>query len=180
LPIGDVVQGSFRGGPPRPSVPHIAQGRAARTTGPTLSLPPALAGSMRQGGQPLPAAVQRKMETAFGSSFGDVRVHVGREAPSIGALAFTCGNHLYFAPGQYDPQSPHGQRLLGHELAHVVQQRAGRVRNPLGSGIAIIQEPGLEAEAERMGLRAARSRSDPGLLQPPVQARQAARYRQGR
>jgi hypothetical protein len=151
----DVVQGSFRGGSLRPSVPHVAQGRTARTAGPALSLPPALACSMGQGGQRLPAAVQRKMETAFGTSFDDVRVHVGREAPAIGALAFTCGNHLYFAPGQYDPQAPHGQRLLGHELAHVVQQRAGRVRNPSGCGIAIIQEPGLEAEAERMGLRAA-------------------------
>src|SRR5690606_27769182 len=54
----------------------------------------------------------------------------------------------------YNPHSAHGQRLLGHELAHVVQQRAGRVRNPFGSGTAVVQDPALEAEAERMGVRA--------------------------
>ena len=62
---------------------------------------------------------------------------------------------LYFAPGQYNPQTSQGQQLLGHELTHVVQQRAGRVRNPLGSGVAVVQDPALEAEAERMGQRAA-------------------------
>ena len=45
--------------------------------------------------------------------------------------------------------------MLGHELTHVLQQRAGRVRNPMGTGVAVVQDPALEAEAERMGLRAA-------------------------
>ena len=82
------------------------------------------------GGQPLPPAVQQKMETVFGTSFKDVRVHVGPQAQQIGAVAFTLGSNLYFAPGQYNPNSQHGQRLIGHELAHVVQQRAGRVLLP--------------------------------------------------
>ncbi len=104
-------------------------------------------------GQPLPPAVQRKMESVFGASFADVRVHVGPQAAAIGAMAFTFGSSIYFAPGQYEPHGPHGQRLLGHELTHVVQQRSGRVRNPFGSGVAVVQDPGLEAEAERMSLR---------------------------
>ena len=103
------------------------------------------------GGQPPPQAVRVKMERLFNTSFADVRVHVGHEASSIGALAFTHGTDLYFAPGQYNPQSTQGQQLLGHELTHVVQQRAGRVRNPLGTGVAVVQDPALEAEAERMG-----------------------------
>ena len=109
----------------------------------------------RGSGQPLPEPVQKKMESFFNTSFADVRIHVGHEASSIGALAFTHGTDLYFAPGQYNPQSTHGQQLLGHELTHVVQQRAGRVRNPLGAVVAVVQDPALEAEAERMGLRAA-------------------------
>jgi hypothetical protein len=68
-------------------------------------------------------------------------------------LAFTIGTDLYFAPGQYNPQTIQGERLLGHELTHVVQQRAGRVRNPMGSGVAVVHDPALEAEAERMGNR---------------------------
>ena len=44
---------------------------------------------------------------------------------------------------------------LGHELAHVVQQRQGRVRAPNGTGIAVVQDHALEAEADRLGQRAA-------------------------
>jgi hypothetical protein len=113
----------------------------------------------------LPEPIQKKMEAFFKTSFADVRVHVGQEAPSIGALAFTHGADLYFAPGQYNPQSSQGQQLLGHELTHVLQQRAGRVRNPLGSGVAVVQDPALEAEAEQMGLRAA---SHAVLVQPKL------------
>jgi Domain of unknown function (DUF4157) len=77
------------------------------------------------------------------------------QAERIGAIAFTLGSDIYFAPGRFQPDTVHGQQLLGHELAHVVQQRAGRVRNPLGSGIAVVQDHALEAEADRLGHRAA-------------------------
>lgn len=109
----------------------------------------------RSMGHPLPEPVQRKMESFFNTNFADVRVHVGPQAQSIGALAFTMGSDIYFAPGQYHPNTPHGQQLLGHELTHVVQQRAGRVRNPFGSGLAVVQDHALEAEADRLGRQAA-------------------------
>lgn len=112
----------------------------------------------RAGGWPLPRDVQAKMEGALGANFSDVRIHVGSEASSIGALAFTWGSEIHFAPGQYNPHTPHGQFLLGHELQHVVQQRAGRVANPFGSGVAVVQDHALEAEADRMGHFAANSR----------------------
>jgi ribosomal protein S18 acetylase RimI-like enzyme len=106
-------------------------------------------------GKPLPDAVRSKMEAALGADFSSVRVHVGPQAERIGAIAFTLGSDIYFAPGRYQPQTPHGRQLLGHELAHVVQQRAGRVRNPLGSRLTVVQDTALEAEADRMGQRAA-------------------------
>jgi len=112
----------------------------------------------RSGGWPLPRDVQAKMEAALGANFSDVRVHVGPEASAIGAIAFTWGSELHFAPGQYNPHTPHGQFLLGHELAHVVQQRAGRVANPFGSGVAVVQDHALEAEADRLGRMASTSR----------------------
>ena len=74
---------------------------------------------------------------------------------STGALAFTSGEQLHFAPGLYDPASREGVALLGHELTHVVQQREGRVANPYGHGVAIVQDPALEDEADRMGQRVA-------------------------
>jgi hypothetical protein len=95
------------------------------------------------------------MESVLGSNFSDVRIHVGSEASSIGALAFTWGSEIHFAPGQYNPHTSHGQFLLGHELQHVLQQRAGRVSNPFGSGVAVVQDHALESEADRMGHLAA-------------------------
>jgi hypothetical protein len=111
------------------------------------------------GGHPLPPNVRQKMESFFGASFADVRVHVGPQASAIGALAFTQGSHIHFAPGQYNPSSTQGQQVLGHELAHVLQQRSGRVRNPFGAGVAVVQDRRLEAEADAMGARAAAHRA---------------------
>jgi hypothetical protein len=95
------------------------------------------------------------MERTLGADFSNVRVHVGPQPGRIGALAFTSGSDIFFAPGQYQPQTATGLRLIGHELAHVLQQRAGRVRNPSPSGVAVIQDRLLEAEADRAAHRAA-------------------------
>jgi hypothetical protein len=116
-------------------------------------------------GKRLPQAIQAKMESLFRTSFADVRIHEGPEASSIGALAFTQGSSIYFAFGQYNPNTAHGQRLLGQQLSHVVQQRSGRVRNPFGTGTAVVHDPLLKAEAEMMGSRAAMA----GALQPRSQ-----------
>ena len=112
----------------------------------------------KSGGWPLPRDVQAKMEAALGANFSDVRIHVGPEASAIGAIAFTWGSDIHFAPGLYSPHTPHGQFLLGHELTHVVQQRAGRVANPFGSGVAVVQDQALEAEADQLGRMASTSR----------------------
>jgi hypothetical protein len=93
------------------------------------------------------------MEHALGHSFANVRVHQGQEAPSIGALAFARGSHLHFAPGQYRPHSAAGQRILAHELAHVVQQREGRVAHP-GGAVPINDDARLEAQADAAAARA--------------------------
>jgi hypothetical protein len=77
--------------------------------------------------------------------------------------------------------------LLGHELAHVLQQRQGRVRAPQGQGTMVVNDQALEAEADRMGSRAAAFRmplqakmAQPGLPQAvgralALQARTAQR-----
>lgn len=103
------------------------------------------------GGQPLPRAVRVKMERLFGTCFSQVRVHVGSQATAIGARAFAHGSSLYFTPGQYRPTTRRGLRLLGHELTHVLQQRAGRIPSPRGSGLAVLHDPALEGEAHWAG-----------------------------
>lgn len=116
------------------------------------------------GGEPLAAPVRTQMEQAFGTDFSGVRVHVGDAAPSVGALAFAQGEGVHFAPGQYDPDSARGQALIGHELAHVVQQRQGRVATPQGKGAPINADATLEAEADAAGAAVAAGRSIGGAL----------------
>src|SRR3954452_3706958 len=75
-----------------------------------------------------------------------VQVRQAPETESMGALAFSRGTEIHFAPGAFDPGNPQGMEQLGHELAHVVQQRAGRV-----AGAGVDADPGLESEADALG-----------------------------
>jgi hypothetical protein len=134
--------------------PKAATPRAT-PNGTATPLPAHAAQLPTTGGQPLDPRVRQWTEAAFGQSFANVRVHVGPHVPAMGATAFTHGTEIHFAPGKYNPATPQGRQLLAHELAHVVQQRAGRVQNPFGSGVAVVQNPVLEAEADRMARRAA-------------------------
>jgi hypothetical protein len=99
----------------------------------------------------MPDDVQNKMENSFGVDFSDVDIHKdSQQAPSLGALAYTQGNDIHFAPGQYNPGSKEGQELLGHELSHVVQQREGRVKPTNKSkDFTINDNPVLEREADQ-------------------------------
>jgi Domain of unknown function (DUF4157) len=106
-------------------------------------------------GAPLPQPIQRKMESSFATSFESVRVSEGGAAEAMGAEAMASGEQIQFAPGRMDFSSRGGIELLGHELAHVVQQREGRVSVPQGKGGAVNADAALEAEADAAGARAA-------------------------
>lgn len=122
-------------------------------------------------GQALPEPVRGKMEGAFGSDFGDVRVHQDGQAEQVGAQAYTQGSDLHFEPGRYAPGTASGDELIGHELTHVVQQRAGRVAAPQQHKGGINDDPGLEAEADDAGARAAAGQR---VAVPGAEARPAA------
>ena len=74
------------------------------------------------------------MESRFGHDFGQVRLHADARAAdsarSLGALAYTVGQDVFFAAGRFSPQSDEGRRLLAHELAHVVQQTTALPSSP--------------------------------------------------
>ena len=96
----------------------------------------------RRSGRPLDDAIRRAMEPAFGTDFGDVRVHEGPTArdlnDQIQARAFTVGSDVFFRDGVPDVSSKGGQALIAHELTHTLQQgaqgqaaqRVQRFRNP--------------------------------------------------
>ena len=118
--------------------------------------PGASAPAPSSGGSPLADDVRGSMEHSFATDFSAVRVHEGPQAAAMGAVAFTQGDDVHFQPGAYDPGSSSGRELIGHELTHVVQQREGRVATPQGKGGLVNADPGLEAEADVLGARAAR------------------------
>ncbi len=112
-------------------------------------------------GEGMPEPVRAKMEQAFGTDFSDVRVHTGNQAEQVGALAYAQGNDIHFAPGQYHPETSKGQELLGHELAHIVQQKQGRVKPTTEvNGVAVNDDPSLEREADQWGTKAAQTKLD--------------------
>lgn len=81
------------------------------------------------GGTPLPPQVLADMESRFGQSFSDVRIHDDAQAHAsaarMHAKAYTHGYDIVFSANRFAPHAGPGKRLLAHELAHVVQQRRG-------------------------------------------------------
>lgn len=110
----------------------------------------------RDAGRPLETAVRLAMQSAFDVDFSNIRVHrASRAAAYLGAAAYTRGDDIHFAPGRYRPDTRDGLRMLGHELGHVTQQRARRVRAPASASSPVVHDPARESEADLMGDRAA-------------------------
>ncbi len=101
-------------------------------------------------GKPLDAAMRQQMEASFGEDFSSVRLHTDAQAAKsaqvLTAQAYTVGQDIVFGKGRYAPNTGQGQRLLAHELTHVVQQdRAGRRSVTARAG----GSESLESEAQK-------------------------------
>ncbi len=109
---------------------------------PTVDLA-ARIGERRGHGSPLPAASRAFFEPRFQHDFSRVRVHTDTAAEamaeSLNAEAFTIGGDIFFGPARFAPQAIAGQRLLAHELTHVVQQQSRSTQLPL-----VVQRQTLE------------------------------------
>jgi len=104
-------------------------------------------------GAPLASHTRGLMESRFGDTFQNVRIHDDGAAADasrhIQAHAFTMGSDIYFGQGRYQPDTTAGQKLLAHELTHVLQQRRGAVAPGLKSLTASAHEDVFEREAEQ-------------------------------
>jgi len=121
----------------------------------TSPVPPEFDGIPTTGGEALEPFTRHPLEAHFGADLGDVRVHTNTEAAesatSLDALAYTSGRDIYFASGMYAPARSSGQRLLAHEVAHVVQQSSGKEPSiaTKTAGVKIgAPDDSLESEAE--------------------------------
>lgn len=106
-------------------------------------------------GAALPPEAREHMESRFGFDFSRVRVHTDAASHALNrdldALAFTVGADIYFGPGQFQPATRTGQRLLAHELTHVVQQGpAGHTAAP--RVISRQQATGTDADLRALGI----------------------------
>ncbi len=90
------------------------------------AVPPVAHEVLRSPGRSLDPGTRAFMEPRFGNDFSQVRVHAdaksAESARAVNALAYTVGRDIVFGTGQYTPGTNKGQRLLAHELTHVVQQ----------------------------------------------------------
>ncbi len=70
---------------------------------------------------------RRKMEDAFGEGFGDVAIEQSARAATVTAalrtIAAACDNSIYLSPDFFAYQPEFRERVLAHELAHIVQKR---------------------------------------------------------
>jgi len=129
---------------------------AAPAAGQVPAVTPAVRAAMDASGagRPLDAGSQAFFAPRLGADLAGVRVHhdapAARAAQALGARAFTRGEDIYFAAGEYRPESAPGRRLLAHELAHTLQQRGGAEPHTLrrqpaswhsGGGGAALAEP---------------------------------------
>ncbi|EOR94493.1 hypothetical protein ADIARSV_2339 [Arcticibacter svalbardensis MN12-7] len=82
--------------------------------------------STRGSGNKMDSGTQDFMESRFGSTFSDIKIHTdpvsNQLSKSLNAQAFTIGKDIYFNEGKYNPASADGKRLLSHELTHTIQQ----------------------------------------------------------
>ena len=130
-------------------------------------------------GQRIDAATRVLLDALFHHNFAHVRVHddaeAARSAAALDADAYTVGSHIVFGAGQYRPHTEDGQRLLAHELTHVVQQSqaASAPRGPLRVGS---KDDAFERQAEHAAAAATQGRPvSLDTLAAPVMIQRQAR-----
>lgn len=114
----------------------------------------------------MPPLLRRRLELLFGSDLRGVTVQVSDLPRRLGALALACGEQVHLSPRVLALRAAARRAVLGHEIAHVLQQRAGATRR-----FAASEPPVLEAKAARAARRIAAGRA--AVLRPRTRGRPA-------
>jgi len=111
------------------ATPAALHRKASSTAVPSVEAPASVHQALRSPGEPLDTATRSSLEPRFGRDLSQVRVHTdslaAQSAADVQASAYTVGQNVFFAAGNYNPHSAGGKRLLAHELSHTVQQSGG-------------------------------------------------------
>ncbi|GAA3389442.1 eCIS core domain-containing protein [Cryptosporangium minutisporangium] len=97
-------------------------------------------------GETLPTHLRAAAEATTDRELGEVRVHRDTAvAADVGARALTVGADIAIAPGEPQPGTAAGDRLLRHEIGHVLQQLDGPPHAAPG-----LPGPAAETEADEI------------------------------
>jgi hypothetical protein len=137
-------QATASGGRARKAEEQAGAVQAKAHDGADVSAPPGLAREIStlagRAGAPISNEARSFFEPRFGHDFSDVRIHADSEtarvAEGLKARAFTLGRSIFFGASEYRPHTEGGQRLLAHELTHVLQQTGSR-----GAGASAVGVP---------------------------------------
>jgi hypothetical protein len=117
------------------------QSGAAHNTASTAA-PPQVYEALSSPGEPLAAATRAFFEPRFGHDFSQVRLHsdpvAEHSALALDARAYTVGPHIVLGPANTPAAGMERDRLIAHELAHVVQQ-TGAHANRAAAGFGLLQ-----------------------------------------
>lgn len=142
--------------------------RERRLPAPTLPVATP-AGASQPGAAPqhepgrLDVALQWRMSEAFGFDFSGVSIRRDSPLATGGTRALVKDGEVHFREGEYRPGTRAGDWLIAHELAHIVQQQAGRGDRPA-------PRRAIEREADRAATLAILGHAAPIALraQPAV------------
>ena len=114
--------------------PRIQRLTGQLTGSPITTAPAAVERVLASPGSPLPATLRHDMEQGFGHDFSQVQVHSNyaaqQSAKELDAQAYTVGRDIVFGEGRFNASTREGQRLIAHELTHVVQQEGMGISTP--------------------------------------------------
>ena len=151
---------------PKPSFSSVSAVLQQRSCVPRNQVPSIVHDVLCSPGQPLAASTREFMEPRFGHDFSKVRVHTGaravKSAQAVNALAYTVGQDVIFGRGEYAPGTIAGQRLLAHELTHVVQQEKPSGLAAKSFALSTPFDPS-EREAERVAESIVAGRQTPTI-----------------
>ena len=93
----------------------------------------------------------------FDENLSTVRVRMDDAPLRFGALAIARGDTIHLHPDVMQGSEHRFHEVLGHELAHIVQQRDGRViPGKTIAGVPVCDDGALETEAHELGRQFAR------------------------
>ena len=95
-----------------------------------------------------PDSVMTSLEEAMRVRLNSIHMVESPDVSALGVKAYAQGDTVHFATGQFRPDTEEGRKLIGHEFAHIVQQRQD---NTKVAETPVLESASLEHSADVIG-----------------------------